>query len=328
MLSILQTNTVNDKIDTTIKVISETKDSLLVHVLDTAGKTQVEKGLYEAVQTITSTPIDELLKNLMSSGINFGLKLLAAFLIYSVGAWLIKIIKKAVLRSLQRKNADAEIQSFLMSFLSIMLSIILIIITVGTLGVETTSLAALLAAGGMAIGMALSGTVQNFAGGLMIIVFRPFRIGDLISAQGYLGTVKDISITSTKILTPDNRTIILPNGPLSNGSIDNYSTQKFRRVEWNVDVEYGSDAAQVKSLLRTLVETDERILSVAKGAPGDILVELLSLKDSSVCFVVRGWVKSEDYWDVTFSMNEKIYTELPKNGIQFPFPQLDVKIKN
>ena len=191
MLSILQTNTVNDAIDTTAKAVSEAKDSLLVHVLDTTGKTTVEKNLYEMVQTLTTTPADELISNLMSGAISFGLKLLAAFLIYTIGAWIIKVIKRAVLKSLQRKNADAEIQSFLMSFLSIMLSIILIIITVGTLGVETTSLAALLAAGGMAIGMALSGTVQNFAGGLMIIVFRPFRIGDLISAQGYLGTVKD-----------------------------------------------------------------------------------------------------------------------------------------
>ena len=325
MFKYLQTNFIQADLP---EAAIEATDTLKAHVIDTVGKTQIEKNLIEAVQTITTTPTDELISNLVSGAISFGFKLLAAFLIYTVGAWLIKLIKKAVLKSLQKKKADAEIQSFLMSFLSIMLSIILIIITVGTLGVETTSLAALLAAGGMAIGMALSGTVQNFAGGLMIIVFRPFRIGDLISAQGYLGTVKDISITATKILTPDNRTIILPNGPLSNGSIDNYSTQSYRRVEWSVDVEYGSDAAQVKILLRSLAEEDKRILSVEKGAPGDILVELSALKDSSVCFIVRGWVKTEDYWDVTFSMNEKIYTQLPKHGINFPFPQLDVKIKN
>ena len=206
-------------------------------------------------------------------------------------------------------------------------SIILVIITVGTLGVNTTSLAALLAAGGMAIGMALSGTVQNFAGGIMILVFKPFKAGDFIETEnGYSGTVSEVNIFSTKLTTTDNRLIIIPNGSLSNGTVNNYSGNRMRRIEWLVGVEYGTDSEQVKNALKEIVAGESRTLYTATGAPADPLIEVNALLDSAVQYVVRIWVKSEDYWPVYYRLNEQIYTILPQKGIDFPFPQLDVRM--
>ena len=187
--------------------------------------------------------------------------------------------------------------------------------------------AALLAAGGMAIGMALSGTVQNFAGGIMILVFKPFKAGDFIETEnGYSGTVSDVNIFSTKLTTTDNRLIIIPNGSLSNGTINNYSQNRMRRVEWLVGVEYGTDAKDVKARLQEIVDSEKRVLFVSSGAPADPLIAVNALKDSAVEYVVRVWVKSEDYWDVYYTLNEKIYTILPQNGIGFPYPHLDVTL--
>ena len=249
--------------------------------------------------------------------------MLAAILIYLIGAWLIKKIKGMLKRIFDKKGTDAAIASFTMSIVSIALTIVLIIVTIGTLGIDTTSFAALLAGGGMAIGMALNGTVQNFAGGIMILIFKPFKSGDYIEAQGFAGTVSEVTITSTKLTTVDNRIIIIPNGALSNGTINNYSDQKFRRVDLTVDVEYGTSSDAVKAVLHSIVKEDARILS----EPAEPFIALSSLKDSSVQFTMRLWVNSSDYWGVYFDTTEKVYNELPKNGIHFPFPQLDVNIK-
>lgn len=303
-------------------------DSVKNVIVDTTGKTSIEKGLIEAVSTISSTPADQILSGLLDKALAFGMKVLLALVIYAVGAWLIKWAKKLLMKMFNKRKTDPAIVSFTMSFVSISLTIILIIITVGTLGVNTSSLAALLAAGGMAIGMALSGTVQNFAGGLMLLVFKPFKVGDFIEAGGNSGTVFDINITSTKIRTGDNKVIVIPNGSLSSNTIINYSEKPYRRIEWNIDVEYGTDAAEAKQVLRSLLLSDKRILSAEQGAPSDIMVELSEMKDSSIVFKLRGWVKSEDYWDVTFAMNELIYTELPKHGIGFPYPHMDVTMLN
>ena len=177
----------------------------------------------------------------------------------------------------------------------------------------------------MAIGMALSGTVQNFAGGIMLLVFKPFKAGDFIEAQGYSGTVTDVTIVSTKITTTDNRNIIIPNGSLSNGTINNYSQNVYRRLEWLVDVEYGASSEKVKAILKKIIDEEKRIV-YAPASPADPTIALNALRDSSVQFVVRAWVKKEDYWDVLYDVNEKIYNQIPENGIQFPFPQLDIHI--
>ena len=285
----------------------------------------LQKATEHLVEKIATTPADQLLSEFMDKAIAFGLKVLAALAIYLIGAWIIKKIKNIVHNIFIKRNTEHSIASFVESLVSITLTVFLVIFTISALGVNTTSLAALLAAGGMAIGMALSGTVQNFAGGIMLLVFKPFKAGDFIEAQGYSGTVTDVTIVSTKITTTDNRNIIIPNGALSNGTINNYSQNVFRRLEWLVDVEYGAPSDKVKSLLKKIVD-DERRIVYAPTAPANPTIALNALRDSSVQFVVRAWVKKEEYWDVLYDVNEKIYNEIPENGIQFPYPQLDVHI--
>ena len=304
--------------DTATVEITEKQDSL----------TGVHAELAAVAEKIATTPANELIGDLMDKALTFGLKLLAAFVIYFIGAWLIKKVKAIIARVFEKKGTDPGIASFTQSIVSIALTIMLIITTVGTLGIDTTSLAALLAGGGMAIGMALNGTVQNFAGGIMLLIFRPFKAGDFIEAQGYSGTVREVTITSTKLSTVDNRVIVIPNGILSNGTINNYSHMQMRRLDLTVDVEYGSESEHVKNLLYSLIMSDTRTLTASSGAPADPFVALASLRDSSIQFVARIWVKSEDYWGLNFDLIEKIYNELPKNGIQFPYPKLDVNILN
>jgi small conductance mechanosensitive channel len=293
---------------------------------DTLNAIQAE--IVSMVEKITTTPTTELLKDIVDSGVSFGLKLLAAFLIYFIGAWLIRRIKTILKRMLERRSADAAISSFVQSIVSITLTIILIIITIGTVGIDTSSIAALLTGGGIAIGLALNGTMQNFAGGLMILVFKPFKAGDFIEAQGHSGTVAEVNITSTKLTTTDNRVIIIPNGILSNDVINNYSGRQMRRLDINISVEYGSSAEETKDILLGIIKDDPRVLYIETGAPADPFVALSALNDSGVEFTMRVWVKSENYWPLKFDMNELIYKILPEHGIQFPFPQLDVNIKN
>lgn len=259
-------------------------------------------------------------------GLDFGLKVLAAIAIYGIGAWLIKKIGKLLRKLFERKGTDKMIVTFVTSLVSIALTVLLVILTVGTLGVDTTSLAALLAAGGMAIGMALSGTVQNFAGGIMLLVFKPFKAGDYIKAMGYEGFVVEVNMVSTKIRTYANSIIVLPNGALSGGTIDNFSHKPYHRESWHVDVAYGSDAVKVKEVLLEILKSEPRILDSTKAEVPDPVVHVNALKDSSVEFIAYGWVAVDDYWPVLYKINHEIYTRLPENGIQFPFPQLDVHI--
>ncbi len=279
--------------------------------------------------------------------LQFGLKVLAALLLYIVGMWLISMLKRGLKRMFERRKTEPTLASFITSFVSIMLTVLLVVVSVGTLGVNTTSLAALLAAGGMAIGMALSGTVQNFAGGLMLLAFKPFKAGDFIDAQGHSGKVIEVNITATKILTPDNRVVILPNGSLSNGTINNISGRPLRRVEWLVSVSYGVDAAACKQALLTIVNDDSRVLqadtnmdalykelnisryqlstvSYRMDAIPAPFVALKSLNENDITFVVRAWVRASDYWDVFFNLQERFYTELPPQGFTFAYPHMDV----
>jgi small conductance mechanosensitive channel len=284
---------------------------------------QVQAEIAAVAQKIATTPTDELIGDFLEKLIYFGIKVLIALVIYMIGAWLIRKIKGMLKRIFERKGTDAAIASFTISIVSIALTVVLVVVTVGTLGIDTTSIAALLAGGGMAIGMALNGTVQNFAGGIMILIFKPFKSGDYIEAQGFSGTVAEVTITSTKLTTVDNRVIIIPNGILSNGTINNFSTRTIRRVDLTVDVEYGSSSDTVKEVLNSIIKDDARILK----EPAEPFIALSALKDSSIQFTIRLWVSASDYWGVYFETIEKIYNELPKNGINFPFPQLDVNIK-
>lgn len=278
---------------------------------------------------IANTPTSELFAELLDKVISFGIKVLVAVALYFIGGWLIRRIKKMLQKIFEKHDfLDQAIESFIMSIAGIALWIILIIAIIGTLGIETTSFAALLAGGGMAIGLALNGTVQNFAGGIMILIFRPFKAGDFIEMQGFTGTVTEVTITSTKLTTTDNRVIIIPNGAISNGTINNYSHMPMRRLDITIDVEYGTSSEKTCELLQTLIKQDDRILTAETSGKADPFVALSSLKDSSIQFVVRVWVKSEDYWDVNYDLLKKIYEELPKNGVQFPYPKLDINILN
>ncbi len=285
----------------------------------------VKQSVETLVHQVQEAP-SEFFTELLQDTIRFGIQVLAALLIYAIGAWLIRKIKLLMQRYFARKKTDATIATFSSSMVSFFLTVLLIVVTVGTLGVDTTSFAALLAAGGMAIGMSLSGTVQNFAGGIMILLFKPFKVGDFITAQGFSGTVMAVSIVSTKLRTTDNREIILPNGALSNGNIDNYSVHSIRRVEWIVSVEYGVDADKCIDVLRGILEADGRILHASIPGAADPFVALSSLNANDVSFVLRSWVKAEDYWDVLYDINKELYTKLPENGMGFAYPHMDVTI--
>lgn len=279
------------------------------------------------IQQVRQDP-NSFLQDLLQSAIDFGLKLLAAIVVYVIGAWLIRRVKIGLGKLFIRRNTEATLSTFVTSLVSITLTVLLIVITIGTLGINTTSLAALLAAGGMAVGMALSGTVSNFAGGLMLLVFKPFKAGDFITAQGYSGTVKEVTMVNTKIVTTDNRVIVIPNGTLSNGNIDNYSAMPLRRVDIEVQVEYGTDSDECVKILSSIINQENRILDSKQPGAQDPFIALLSMNDSNISFIVRVWVNSQEYWPVKFDLNKKIYDTLPKKGIMFAYPHMDVTLKS
>ena len=280
----------------------------------------------ETLGALKDTEPNVLLQNLGQQALHFGLKVLAALAIYIIGAWLIKTITKMVSKGLEKKASDAALASFVKSLVSITLWVLLIIITVGALGINTTSLAALLAAGGMAIGMALSGTVQNFAGGIMLLVFKPIKAGDFIEAQGFTGTVSEINITSTKLVTLDNRVVFIPNGALSSGNINNFSVKDLRRVDINVSVAYGTDIEKAKATVLDIIKSNPKTLNAGTPGAADPFVALLTLGESTITLVTRTWVKAEDYWEVYFWINENLYSRLPESGIEFSYPQVTVNI--
>lgn len=258
-------------------------------------------------------------QQLIDSGIQVGGHILKAAIVFVVGRFLISLLRRLTSRLLDKRSVDVSIKTFVKSLVNILLTILLIISVVGALGVETTSFAALLASAGVAIGMALSGNLQNFAGGLVILLFKPYKVGDWIESQGVSGTVKEIQIFHTILTTADNKLIFVPNGALSSGVVVNYSNQKTRRVEWIVGVDYGEDYAKVEQVVRDILAADKRILS--EPAP---FVALHALDASSVNVVARVWVNSENYWDVYFDINQAIYKTFNEKGIDFPFPQLTV----
>lgn len=279
-------------------------------------------------EALVSNPT-EALHQLGVDAIHFGLKVLLAILIYIVGAWLIRLVKRSMNKLFEKRNTDKTVSSFVSSFTSVILTILLIVITITTLGVNTTSLAALLAGGGVAIGMALSGTLQNFSGGLLILAFKPFKVGDFIEAQGYAGTVTEMSIVSTRLTLPDNRSVTIPHGTLANGNINNYSRNPIRRLEWKVALEYGVDAQACEAKLLEIAKADSRVLDSSFGHGAlDPFAAVSQLNDSSVEFVLRAWVKNQDYWTVYFAINDAIYNQLPQSGFGFPFPQMDIHVKS
>lgn len=268
---------------------------------------------------LLSTKLDLFLDKLLDFSVDAGKNIFIACLIYSIGCFIIKQINRLVAKILEKRKVEPSVQTFLKSLVKILLNMILAFAVISKLGVETTSFAALMASAGVAIGMALSGNLSNFAGGLIILVFKPFKVGDYIEGPDVNGTVKEIQIFHTILSTLDNRMIYVPNGILNNNAITNYSKQETRRVDWVFDVEYGEVIGKVRAVIQRIIKNDPRILDTP--AP---LIALSTLNASSVDITVRVWVKASDYWSVLFDINEIVYDTFNKEGINFPFPQLTV----
>lgn len=366
----------------------QTQDLPVVPLPD---KVDTGKGAFDALKGLS---FDDAITTIANGIVQFSFKLLVAALVFYLGKFLIKKLYEVVRRILTANDVDASLMTFVLSLVRIVLYFILIVTIVGILGIETSSFLALFASAGVAIGMALSGTLQNFAGGVLILLLKPYKVGDYIEAQGYAGTVKEIQIFHTVINTVDNKTIIIPNGGLSTGSINNYSFESYRRVEWTIGLSYGCDYAKAKEVFKEILLSDDRIVTntlqedmekrkqkmleqAAEEAEEDCppedpdcheesksfwarlvhrknrkkqeirnnikkntslpnttnlnvsrppFVAITALADSSVNFVIRAWTHNSNYWDVYFDMNERFYKEMPENGFEFPFPQMDVHI--
>lgn len=352
---------------------------------------KVESGK-SALKALEGLSFDDAITKIANSIVDFGFKLLIAVLIFYVGRFIIGRIFKFVQTVMVSRKIDASLTTFVLSLIKMVLYFILIITVVGILGIETSSFLALFASAGVAIGMALSGTLQNFAGGVLILLLKPYRVGDFIEAGGFTGTVKEIQIFHTVINTTDNKAIIIPNGGLSTGSINNYSLEEYRRVDWTVCLSYSTDYEAAAAKIREMLMEDDRVVvkyveddrekRIQKGVQKMVKTEvsdagsdepqekrsfmsrllhrqkkrgaklkqkmregmeidtalpiradrspfvgLNELADSSINIVVRAWTHSDNYWGLYFEMNRRFFTELPKAGFEFPFPQMDVHIQ-
>lgn len=265
------------------------------------------------------TKLEKVVNSLIEQGSQLGLTIIKALLVFIIGRMLINLLNKLVRRVMSKRDIDESVKTFVGSLVNVVLTILLIVSVVGALGVQTTSFAALLASAGVAIGMALSGNLANFAGGLIILLFKPYKIGDYVEYQTIGGTVKEIQIFHTILTTVDNKVIYIPNGSMSSGVVTNFSHQTTRRIEWIVGVDYGEDFEKVKRTIEMVLARETRILP--DPAP---FIALHALAGSSVNVVTRVWVNSSDYWNVYFDTNREIYNSFNEAGINFPFPQLTV----
>ncbi len=287
-------------------------------------KDSLSLAISEKVSELSSMSGSELLNKIWGDLTQLGMKIIAAILIYVIGAWLIRWVRRFLIKVFNKRSLEPSLSGFVISFVNITLTVLLFVIVVTTLGVPTSTFTALLAAGGLAIGMALSGTLQNFAGGVMILLFKPFKVGDIIDTGSYSGTVNSIRITNTHLSTFDNKLVILPNGELSSNSIMNFSITDTRRAEWSISIPYGSDVDKTKELLLGLLNKDQRVLK----EPAEPFVALSELGKGSIVIMLRAWSSTSDFWQLYYDINEAIYKELPKNGIEFFSPKMDVVVKN
>ena len=268
------------------------------------------------------TVVNKYFDKIIDFGFEYVPKLIGGLIVLIIGLWITKLITKAVGRSLVKSNIDQSLVPFLKSLTNIILKALVAITVMGMIGIQMTSFVAILGAAGLAVGLALSGTLQNFAGGVIILIIKPFKIGDFIEAQGYTGTVKEITIFSTKLNTADKKLVIIPNGPLTTGALTNFSAEPLRRVDWTFGIAYGDDVEDFKRAMNDFIAADARILK--DPAP---FIGLSELADSSVNFAVRVWVDGPDYWNVFFEMNEKVYTQFANYKLNIPFPQMDIHVQ-
>lgn len=263
--------------------------------------------------------MENLQEKLVEFLVNFGPKVLGAIVVLIIGLWIIGRITRVLKKTFEKREMDPSLRGFLSSMISVLLKVLLVISVMSMVGIAVTSFIAILGAAGLAIGLALSGTLQNFAGGVILLIFKPFKVGDFITAEGHSGTVEDIQIFVTYLKTPQNVTIIIPNSGLATNSLTNYSAKPVRRVDWSFGIAYGDSFDKAKEVILKLIQEDERILKDPEP-----FIALGELADSSVNITVRAWVNSGDFWGVFFDMNEKVYKTFEKEGINIPFPQMDV----
>ncbi len=267
--------------------------------------------------------INTLWETFYNSVITFGPRLAGALATLIIGWWVIRIIQRTLRKNFEKREMEPSLRGFLNSMIGILLKVMLLISVIGMMGVQMTAFVAILGAAGLAFGMAMSGTLQNFAGGVIILIFKPFKAGDYIEAQGHSGTVNEIQIFNTILKTPDNKTVIIPNSGLSSGSMINYSTEPQRRVDFVFGIGYGDDVDKAKNILMNLIKADERILTYPEP-----FIAVNELGSSSVNLVVRVWADAENYWGIYFDFNELVYKTFDKEGINIPFPQMDLHINN
>ena len=297
-----------------------TTETVKTILADTTA-TQQEKAVALG-QTLKNMTFEDIFSMLIEWGVEIAAKIAIALAIYFIGRWLIGRFVKVVNKICDNRGVEISLQRFFNNMIKVVFYICLVLTVVGVLGIDTTSLIAMFASASLAIGMALSGTMQNFAGGVMILLLRPYRIGDYVEAQGQAGTIKEISLFNTVITTVDNKIIYVPNSTISTGIINNYSQAATRRVDWNITISYGDDVEVARRVLMQLMTEDKRV----KQDPAPV-VYLTSLGSDAVNISARAWVDNADYWGVFFELNERIYNELPKHGLHFPFPQLSVHIE-
>ena len=272
-------------------------------------------------QAVSAIDTDKLLDTLQTTGVEFGINLITALLIFFVGRWIISIVVKALRNLMRKSSVDATLERFICNLVRIALLVVVIIAAIGQLGVQTTSLLAVMGAAGLAVGLALQGSLSNFAAGVLIVLFRPYKVGDYVEAAGVSGTIEEVQILTTVMKTPDNKRIIVPNSQIMGSIITNYSANDTRRVDMTFGVGYGDDLDLVHKELRALVDADDRILK-----DPEVTIKVHTLADSSVNFVVRPWVKTADYWGVYFDLTENVKKRFDEVGISIPFPQQDVHL--
>ena len=307
-----------------MKLLLQSTEETLKSVENLIVPDSVQKAhLTKVVKKLVDTDYNQLFNDLLSQSMWIALKIALAFVIYMVGKFLTNWLIRVLDRSFARRNVDTSLRTFLRSLVRVVMTILVILAAVQTLGINTTSFVAIFASAGLAVGMALSGTLQNFAGGVILLLLRPYRVGDYITAQGQSGTVKAIGLFSTQLSTGDNRIIFVPNSAISTSIIDNYSHSKYRRVEWTVTISYGDDFDVARREILAMLKEDKRVLN----EPAEPLVAIKHLGESAVVVLVRCWAANDDYWNLFFHINERMYKELPTKGINFPYPQIDVHIK-
>jgi small conductance mechanosensitive channel len=266
--------------------------------------------------------IDVYIQQGTSMALEYAPKFALALVTLIVGFILVNAFVKFMRKTMKKRNVDPSLIPFTVSLTNVTLKAMLLISVASMVGIQTTSFIAVLGAAGLAVGLALQGSLANFAGGVLILIFKPFKVDDVIEAQGFIGIVKSVQIFNTIINTFDNKKIIIPNGAISSGSITNYSAESMRRVDMEFGIGYGDDIKKAKEVLARLIAADARVLS----EPAEPFIALKELGESSVNFVVRVWAKAEDYWGIYFDMQENVKLTFDKEGISIPFPQRDVHL--